>query len=259
MVRAAARFGLGIILGQSAAQVLIVLVPLGLLTLICIPLVRLPAWAIGVICALGVIATPLIGGYGPYRMSAFIAYAAAGMLIVRVLTSRTRPAPLRLLLVGSGLLAVMLALLVAPNVLGLFEVHAYDGSLAETAGDLAGAAGILTICWWMHETALVRCSARVRALACAPGQMSLTLYTLQIIVLDMFVRLNPGQRDDSWPMMFGLIIGLLAVAMLWRTATSRGTSRWRRGPLEGATDWLAAAASRRSATASSDRPETLVR
>lgn len=267
LVRAAVLAAIGLLLAQSGAQVVIVLVPLAVLTALCIPLVRLPSAVLALVVAGGVVVTPLLaaavrapgasavaagetqggpsallpllgalGGLGPYRLSAFLAYAAAGMLLMRVLH---RNAPGRVLPVAVGavcLLGVMLLLLVAPNVLGLFEVHAYDGTLAETAGDLAGAAGILLGCWWLQETVTVRLPERTRALLRAPGSMALTLYTLQILVLHLFTVLRPGEADDSWAMMIGLIVGLLGFAAAWRALLgdrdgAQGRA-WRRGPVE---------------------------
>lgn len=66
------------------------------------------------------------------------------------------------------------------------------------------------------------------------GRMTLTLYTLHIGVLALYARYAPAYglpaRDDSYPMMFGLIIGALLFAWVWQRAL--GGTFLRRGPLE---------------------------
>ena len=143
-------------------------------------------------------------------------------------------------LASAGAFAVMLALLVAPNVLGLYEVHAYDGTPSEQIGVASGAFGVLLMMWALERSPLGRAlPARVAQLLAAPGQAALTLYALQILVLHIYQVNNPLVRDDHWWMLALLVVLGVGFAMAWQTvfiALARRAPRarrWIRGPLEG--------------------------
>lgn len=124
----------------------------------------------------------------------------------------------------------MAALLIAPNLLGLFEVHAYDGTPAETLGNLCGAAGIVLLCWaLMAGPAGAALPESIRAALAAPGQMALTLYCLQVLILHVYTVATGGARDDHWWMLALLMGASLGFTALWRGLVPAV----RRGPLEG--------------------------
>lgn len=204
VVRVLALIALGLLLMLSSAQVVIVLAHLGVLALLCIPLARcrtavLAGWAL--LAGLAALVLPMImaiygrgirgpgvdggdlllrgitalGGAGPYRLSAFVLYAAFGMLLMRALAGRRRAdsgrGHLGIWLAGAGALALISALLISPNLLGLFGVHAYDGTPAETLGNLAGATGIVLLCWALLEGPIGAALPEVlRRLLAAPGR-----------------------------------------------------------------------------------------
>ncbi|MCS6710798.1 hypothetical protein JSY14_01710 [Brachybacterium sp. EF45031] len=252
------------LLALSRAQVVIVLVPLGVLMLVSEALVRTrTAWlgALAVPVAALAMTLPLVmpglrtaepprplltqlvalmGGAGPYRLSAFTLYAIAGILLVRWL--RGRPSPALTGLAGVGAAAVMGGLLIAPNLLGLWEVHAYDGTWSETLGDLAGATAVVLACWTattlLPRTGGVGTALRVLA---TPGATALTAYCLQILVLHVHGIVTGGARDDSWGMLALLLVIGLGVPIVWAEITRRVTaprSPWRRGPVEGVIELL---------------------
>lgn len=268
-VRAVLVIALGLLLMRSAASVLIVLVHLGVLMLLCLPLVRLrtnvlvgaailalvlavavPSLYRGLIVGHGaattasepnvfVTALGLIGGTGSYRMTGFLLCAVLGMLAIRALQSG-KGAWWRGALVSAGAFAVMLALLVAPNLLGLYKVHAYDGTPSEQIGVASGALGILLAMWALERSPLGRAlPSSVAQLLAAPGQAALTLYALQILVLHVYQVNNPLVRDDHWWMLALLVVLGAGFAMVWQTmfiALARRAPRalrWMRGPLEG--------------------------
>lgn len=147
---------------------------------------------------------------------------------------------------GLGALALMAALLIAPNLLGLFGVHAYDGTPAETLGNLAGAAGIVMLCWAVFEGPIGDVLPEMlQRLLAAPGQMALTLYSLQALILHTYVVLSGGARDDHWWMLALLIGSSLGLAWLWQgLGAVLSTARhlppaMRRGPIEGFIDLAA--------------------
>lgn len=270
--RAAAVFALGLLLARSDAQVVIVLMHLAVLMLLSVPLARLrnlplalatagaavlavavpllhtrllaQAWQGGdpaAATALPLRVLGLVGGAGPYRLTGFLLCALLGMLAIRALR---HPAARRLpVAAGATTLALgtMLALLVAPNLLGLFPVHAYDGTPAEQLGVAAGALGVLLAAWTLQLSPLWEAlPAAVREAACAPGRMALTLYALQVGILHVHQLLQPGARDDGWWMLLLLLGAGLGAAVLWQTALTAlarrhpGAGPWTRGPLEGA-------------------------
>lgn len=268
-VRAVLVIALGLLLMRSAASVLIVLVHLGVLMLLCLPLVRLrtnvlvgaailalvlavavPSLYRGLIVGHGaattasepnvfVTALGLIGGTGSYRMTGFLLCAALGMLAIRALQS-AKAAWWRGALVSAGAFAVMLALLVAPNLLGLYKVHAYDGTPSEQIGVASGALGVLLAMWALERSPLGRAlPSSVAQLLAAPGQAALTLYALQILVLHVYQVNNPLVRDDHWWMLALLVVLGAGFAMVWQAVLAPLARRipsarpWVRGPLEG--------------------------
>lgn len=270
VVRAVLVIALGVLLMQSAASVLIVLVHLGLLMLLCLPLVRLRTTPLAVVAVLALVlavAVPglyrsltgahvavtaasepdafvnvlgLIGGSGGYRMTGFLLCAVLGMLAIRVLRNMPATEWWRGALASAAAFAVMLALLVIPNLLGLYEVHAYDGTPSEQIGVASGALGVLMTMWTVQASPIGRTlpSSASRLLAAA-GQASLTLYALQVLVLHVYQVRNPLVRDDHWWMLALLVMLGVGFAMAWQTVLTPLTHRvpaarsWVRGPLEG--------------------------
>lgn len=285
-LRALVLFALGLLLAALYQSVVVVLAHLAGLMLVCALLTRAPWWVLGSLVPVSVFASVylteeaqlalassfqttgpgaatqalmLVAG-GPYRFLAFFAYALTGMLIARAHSRGYRPITWGVL-AAAGILsmATMVGGLIVPNLLG-YGVHAYDGSLLETTGNLAGAAGIVVLCWAAdafvgHDprtrrliapgepgrephraAAYSRLSAPVRAM----GRASLSLYALHILLLRLWVELT-GRSDDAWVVTAGLTLFLLAFAVTWqaawagrRTPASAPRSRWADGPLEGA-------------------------
>lgn len=275
VVRALMLVVLGLLLMLTSASVVIVLVHLGVLALICLPLARcrtgvLALWttvaaatalvlpmvteSVGISTLDGVVdvrdlalgAVVLLGGDGPYRLAAFVLYATAGMLLMRWRAGQGKGRWVQTGGAGVVALAIMAGLLIAPKLLGQFEVHAYDGTPAETLGNLGGAAGILLLCWAVCDSPWGRqLPAVVREALAAPGRMALTLYCLQVLILHLHVVVSGGSRDDHW-WMVALLIGVsLGFAALWKGVGAAPSVRphlspgMRRGPLEGLIDLVA--------------------
>lgn len=254
-VRAAALFGIGWGLMHSRAQVAIVLAHLAVLAILCLPLSRFrtrPLALTGVLFAALAFTFPKLyargwhpeiigplGGQEPYRLTAFVLYAIAGMLLVRALRSPWGERAGGVWIAAIIALGTMGALLIATNLTGIVEVHAYDGTVPETLGNLAGSVGIVLLLWAIFELGPGRrLPAGVRALLAAPGQMALTLYVVQVGVLHAYEVRTNNARDDSWTMLAALMGVSLGLTVVWfvlvRTPLAR---RWpgalRRGPLEG--------------------------
>ena len=270
VVRAALVFALGLLLTLSAASVLIALMHLAVLMLLCVPMVRLRTTPLAVVTVLALVlavAVPglyrsltgghvavtaasepdafttvlgLIGGTGGYRMTGFLLCAVLGMLTIRVLRNMSAAEWWRGALASAAAFAVMLALLVVPNLLGLYEVHAYDGTPSEQIGVASGALGVLLAMWALEKSPLGRAlPSLVAQLIAAPGQAALTLYTLQILVLHVYQVRNPLVRDDHWWMLALLVMLGVGFAMAWQAVLTPlalhfpSARWWVRGPLEG--------------------------
>ena len=269
-VRAVLVIALGLLLMRSAASVLIVLVHLGVLMLLCLPLVRLRTRALMVAGGFSLVlavAVPgiyrmlpsgldldwsppahhalttvlgLVGGAGAYRLTGLLLCAVLGMLAIRAVQRAPMALWWRGALASAGAFAVMLALLVAPNLLGLYEVHAYDGTPSEQIGVASGALGVLLTMWTLQISPVGRAlPTPASRLLAAPGQAALTLYALQILVLHVYQVNNPLVRDDHWWMLALLVVLGVCFAMVWQTAFTAlarrvpSARRWMRGPLEG--------------------------
>lgn len=269
LIRASLVAVLGLLLQFSQAQVVIVLVHLAVVMVACIPLVgrrtrTLVPIGMGILVAavllpagyrlllvsgsspdeLVVRALGVIGGAGPYRPAAMIAAAVTGMLLVRAVRRMGLDRSMGIIGAGVLLLGLFGTLVIVPNLLGLREVHAYDGTPLEITGVIAGAAGLFLVCWGGAnvllrggDTGLI---PGILAQLAAPGAMSLSLYAAQVLVLHLFVVLHPGQRDDSWALLCAMIIAGAAFAMAWKAAWSAARRRTQsapsaidRGPLEG--------------------------
>lgn len=234
-------FALGWVLAQSSAQVVIVLMHLGVLMVAASLVALTPSSVVGTMMFVSGGASVLLAGTqssslladGPYRPFAFLAYACAGILLARIFVANKSPRPWPLAIASATLLTLMLACLVVPNILG-HGVHAYDGSLLETLGNLHGAVGIVLGCWFL--AVLIGKAPWSWALA-APGQAALSLYTFQVIVLHVWT-VTQQSADDHWIMLVGLIVGGFGLAIAWQ-ASFRSLKfphfleGFRRGPLEG--------------------------
>jgi hypothetical protein len=253
LVRTLALVALGLALDRAEAQVVIVLVHLGVLVLVAAVLARLPDLAVGAVALIALLAGPWLvrhtpvdllldqgwladavrfGVGGPYRLLPMVVYAALGILVARHVGAgrgeRSTVAPgalgLVLLLVGAAMLAA--------EQRGLLDLVPYSGTLQETVLDALVATGV-TLVGLALARALDHGPARrlVTGLA-AVGAMTLTLYALQVLWLAYDVRvLHPGAADDSWTNLAVLGVGSLVVTAAWRGVVRR--EPWRRGPLEG--------------------------
>jgi len=254
-VRGLALVGLGLALERAEAQIVIVLVHLGVLVVVAALLARLPDLALGLVGVAALVAGPLLvrhtpvdlvmgegwasdlAGFawadGPYRLLPMVLYAVLGILVARhVVTGRVAQSLVVPGVLGAGLLAVAAAMLAAEQ-RGLIDLLPYSGTLRETGLDALVATGVCLV-GLAAARALDRGAAAwvVRGLA-AVGAMTLTLYALQVLWLAYDVRvLHPGEADDSWTNLAVLLLGSLLVTAAWRLVVRR--EPWRRGPVEGA-------------------------
>jgi hypothetical protein len=275
MVRGAVLVVLGLLLDHAGAQIVIVLVYLGLLTWVVSPLARLPTPALAGVGLAALVAAPplrhsllderlhlyltgqlhlvtwldyfVTGDY--YRLTSMVGFAGIGMVLARIARAG-RPllgTVSRQLLAGGAVLVVAAAYMGA-NQAGIFPFRAYQATWREHA--FCALLVAATILLGLGLARLV--SPYVRPLV-AMGRMSLTLYTVQVLYLGVYVHvIRPGQTDNSWFNLGLLIVGSAGLALAWQRTVRR--SPFQRGPLEGITA-LAAAPRRRAGADGPSRAE----
>lgn len=255
LVRGAALLLAGWLLAKAGAWVVIVLAPLGLLTLLCWAVSRLPAWAVASVGVVAGAIAPwtieasretvtelavaqetgrqwwfelLVSTY--YPQAVLLLVACAGILVTRLLVPRDgRPASWPALGAVVGAAGVLFLGLAALHLTGRVEIVAYRTTWPEELFVTAFAVGVFAVCLAVARAGVVR---RVLTPLAWVGAMTLTVYALQIGWLAWWVReLRPGTPDDTWVNVVGMTIGALALASLWRVL--HATRPWGRGPLEG--------------------------
>lgn len=268
LVRAAALVGIGLLLERTDAQIVVVLVWLGALTLLCLVLVRLPSLALlGVAVALYVLEPRLLtststalrdwrferlmagetadGLYprllelsvaGPYyRLTSMLVVACLGIVLARYAGRLVTVASLA----GCGLLA---AGMVGAQRAGTLDMAPYTGTPAVLTFEVVLVVAVVQAV----RMAAAYVPAAARPLADA-GRVTLTAYAVQVLVAHQWVQgREPGFRDDSWALMVAMIVGSLALGWAWPRLVR--WEPWSRGPVEGLERGLA-----RGITAGVDR------
>lgn len=258
-VRAAALLALGWVLAQAGAHIVIVLAPLGVLTLLCWGVSRLPTGAVVAVgLAAGLLApwtieasrqawtelaitrgSDALWWFGllvstSYPQAVLLLCGCVGIVLVRWLLPRDGVRPeWPALAVAFGASWVLVVGLAGARLAGVLDFAAYETSWTEELFVAALAAGTFAAC-----LLLVRWGSAVRPLArlLTPlawvGAMTLTVYTLQIGWLAWWVHeAEAGTSDDTWVNVVGLSVGALVVASAWRFLAL--PAPWTRGPLEG--------------------------
>lgn len=264
VVRAGVLCAVGWFLPQAGAYVVIVLAPLGVLTLLCWALTKLPDVGVaGVVLISGVFAPWSISASqtlrtsvglegGPwehwfldlwvspyYPQLVLLAAGGVGVLLTRRLLPHSGPAREREAWVWALGLATVAVSLLAGDQWGWWAVAPYDTTAAEILLVLALAGAVL--CGAVYVGA--RSWAKVLTPVAWVGGMTLTLYVAQVGWLALWARvLHPGVSDDAWANVAAMTAAAFVFAALWRALRLPGA--WRRGPVEGVVGSLVAAALR---------------
>ena len=255
LVRGAVLVLVGLWLEGVGAQIYVVLVWLGVLTVLAHLLVRLPTVLVVAVTAAAFVAGPLIRAdltetYVPrswlteltfthpsYWLVGFLVHAATGVLALRAVR---RPAIRRVVVPWGAIAAIAVAVvLLALMTLDRVDIAAYSGTHAEL---------FLTTCLCLGTLAVV--VGVVDALppaATAPlvwlGQMALTLYAAHVLFAAWVVQHR--LTDNGVDVMLATILGSLVAVALWRGAWrlvlgDGSTTAWVRGPAEGVVALLVA-------------------
>lgn len=257
LVRGLALVALGWILVEFGAQVVIVLAPLGVLTLVCWGVSQLPSFAVAVVGLGAWAAAPWSVRVGQERRTemylsgdvdglrwldllvstsypqlVLVACACAGIVVLRVLRPRSAQVPHWLGgAVSAGALLVLSAVTLVLTRMDVLGVRAYDTTHVTVAFVAA-----LAIAFLAAGLTVAQVSGPLLTQVLAPvawaGAMTLTLYAAHVAWLAWWVRVfRPGQGDDTWVNVVGMSVAAFVIAALWRLLPLRGG--WGRGPLEG--------------------------
>lgn len=255
LVRAAALLLAGWLLLKAGAWIVIVLAPLGVLTLLCWAVSRLPSWAVAAVGLVAAAVAPwtieasrttvmdlMIGEdtsllwwfellvNTSYPQAVLLVGGSVGILATRLLVPRTgHPAPAATAATLLGASLVVFGLLTALRLTGRVDIVPYETTWLEQLFVMALALGVYAACFLLAQLDLVR---RALAPLAWVGAMTLTVYALHIGWLAYWVRgLRPGTSDDTWVNVIGMSVGALVLATAWHLL--RAPRPWQRGPLEG--------------------------
>lgn len=260
VVRAIALIALGLWSDSWGAQVEDVLPFLGLLSIFAAVLVYLPSWVLGIIAALSWWFTPWamvafselhvnLTAQGSlfsyftlwmfearsYRVFTMIAWACVGIILIRLMRAWGVAGD-----IAGAVIATVAAGSLWWHVSHLFEFFPYTGNHWEVAFDTLLAVG--AICWCSVVARIFASKESVLAPFAVCGRMTLSLYLGQLAILAAYVKYAPqmgwSPTDDSWVMMFTLIIAAMAFSWLWHRLF-RSTFAYR-GPVETLLSWVSA-------------------
>jgi uncharacterized membrane protein len=246
---------LGLLLDHLDADVVVVLVYLGLLTWIAYPLARCRTSVIAAVGAVALVAAPpvrdalldtrtelyahghatlarlldYVATGDEYQLLSVVGFAAAGMVVLRLVRSGALAARSRQLVAGGVLLVVAGAYGVLVQRAG--QMQPYEATWREHLFCL-----LLVLATVLLGLGLAPALGRLTTTLASMGRMALTLYVLQVCYLSLWTQLNPGVSDDRWGNTLLLTVGSVALALTWPMLVRSGT--FRRGPLEGVTELL---------------------
>lgn len=252
LVRAAALVGIGLGLEQLGAQIIIVLVWLGALTLLAAVLVRLPSWAVAAVGLTCLALVPSAARWGDaritswrtaevlagrdaqgvvprlyeltvsghaYRLTTLLVVAAAAVLLARHDSDRVR-------LASGGAAAAVAAVLLGLDLVGRIEVVPYATDHREQVFVLA-----LVVAVTQTVRTAVLLAPRLADPLAPLGAMTLSVYVVQIAVSAAWVRDGWHATDDAWGILAAMSLGSIALALGWPRVVR--ADPWRRGPIEG--------------------------
>lgn len=252
LLRAVCLFLLGGLLGVFDSGVAVILDYYAFMFLLLTPMLFLPRWALAVLAAVITVVAPIVaagteaeeGGAasllgvlqfylldGVYPALVWLPFLIVGLIAAR---SGLRRASTQTWMMVAGAASAVLGYGTAWLVPGV-SAEAHSGSTAEVLGSGGVAIALIGALLWLTSptrAGLGRVSRAVVWPIGATGSMALTVYTLQIVTLVIFVELrnNSGGQIEypGWPLLIGMTAASLVFACLWRL--------WRlwlgKGPLE---------------------------
>lgn len=245
LLRAVLLFALGGLLTALDSGVAVILDYYALMFLVVTPLLFLPRWMLAVTACAFVAVAPALGAGlgelddtqpqvayfidfyfidGSYPVLIWVPFLLAGLIAVRSDITREKT---QLAMVGFGASAAVAGYGAAAVIPGVSAV-AHSGSIAEVVGSGGVAISIIGGLLWLTAPRRDSLGGAVRGALWpvgAIGTMSLTVYTLQILVLAGCVALlerGAGIDYPGWPLLIGMLLISLVGASLWRYFLGKG-------------------------------------
>ena len=239
VVRAAFLFLLGVALSTLPSRVAVILDYYGIMFVLMLPLLYLPRVALALAAVLLWAGMPLLAGWaavagpqsgwpglaaeyllvGSYPALVWLPFLLTGLLCARsdLTSGRTQG----WMIVG-GAVAMVIGYGGAQAIPGL-SAEAHSGSTAEILGSGGFAVAVIGVLLWACRA---RAARAVLHPVAAAGSMPLTIYTLQILLLALFVTLAEAGAQapeyPGFPLMIGLIVATMAFGTLWRATVGTG-------------------------------------
>jgi len=244
--RALILFLLGVALGTLGSGVAIILEYYAIMFLFLTPALFLPRWALGLIAAvLTVIAPTSAAGtgsaslpvdslayflqyyllIGSYPVLIWLPFLLLGLIAARSGLGRART---QIWMIVAGISMSVLGYGTAWLLPGV-TAEAHSGSTAEVLGSGGLAVAIIGALLWFTSPERTGISPAIRTVL-GPvgtiGAMALTVYTMQIITLAVFVVLRERSGGmieyPGWPLLIGMTVASLLFAGVWRHFLGKG-------------------------------------
>jgi uncharacterized membrane protein YeiB len=250
-IRALLLIALGLALWLLGTNIAIILDSYGFLFVVCIPLLFVNRWVLGVLAVLCALVGPTVveavaaatSPTGPipvaldnplvipvswldsyYPAPVWLGYVLAGLALARFGVDRVR---VQRAMIVCGAAVAVLGYGVSAAFGDPVEAHSDTTMEAISSGALAVAViGILVV-----AVGRVAASRRGRMLVrplVSAGSMPLSIYTAQVLVIALVAAVHPEEYDDafSWTLFLCLAIGSLVLAPVWRLRFEQGPLEW---------------------------------
>jgi uncharacterized membrane protein YeiB len=237
---------LGLLLSTAPSGVLVILDYYGIMFLLMVPLLFFPRWVLALLALILAVAAPamaeaaeestgltlplpdVLDGYlltGSYPALVWLPFLLAGLIAARSDLGRLATQGW---MTGGGALAAV-AGYGAASVLPGVTAEAHSGSTAEIVGTGGFAVAIVGVLLFLTSPERTGFGEVVRLVLWpigAIGSMALTVYTLQILALAVFVQLKDDGGEviqyPGWPLLIGMTISCLLFACCWRWFLGKG-------------------------------------
>ena len=246
LVRALIIFILGVTLSALDSEVAVILDFYAIMFLLATPMLFFPRWVLGALAAVCAVAAPALATVvyeadrdAPALIEAAQYYLLTGnypaliwlpFLLVGLISARSGlgRAKTQLWMMAAGTAAAVLGYGAAALLPGV-SAAAHSGSTAEVVGTGGFAIAFIGALLWLTSKDRAGFGVAVRWVTWpigATGSMALTIYTLQIITLAVFVDLRDSTdgavQYPGWSLLIGMTIASLLFASLWRYFLGKG-------------------------------------
>jgi len=244
LVRAICLFLLGVCLGALTSEVAVILDYYAFMFVLLAPVLFLRRSVLAVVAGVLVIVAPALAAAteeptGESLLSMLQFYLLDGVypalvwmpfLIIGLIAARSGlgRASTQYAMVIGGVIAAFVGY-GAGQLFPEITAEAHSGTTAEVLGSGGVAIAVIGVLLWLTSQERRGFGRAVRGILWpvgATGSMALTVYTLQILTLALFVVLRDGSGGEiqypGWPLLIGLTVASLLFASVWRATLGKG-------------------------------------